>query len=97
MEPKKTRPIEVNNYSFDGLAEIRRSIIPIDFENLIYRFKDPNLAPISFIGFRGPNHIFKSIHDGDMALEDVEKDQTRLKSDLGHINQGPKNKKTKNN
>ena len=30
-----------------------------------------------------------------MALEDVEKDLKRLKSDLGHINEGPKNKKYK--
>ena len=66
---------------------------PIDFNNLIYEFKDPNLAPIIFIGFRGPQDIFKSIHGGNMGLENVEKDKKRLKSDLGHINQEPKNKK----
>ena len=32
-----------------------------------------------------------------MTLEDEEKDQKRLKSDLDHINQGPKNKKYKEN
>ena len=30
-----------------------------------------------------------------MALEDVEKDKKRFKSDLGQINQGPKNRKNK--
>ena len=56
----------------------------------MHRFKDRNLAPISFIGFRGLQNIFKNIHDSDIDLEDVEKDQKRLKSDLVHINQGPK-------
>ena len=97
MKPKEIKPAETNRIRFDiyflnGLAEIRKSVEPIDFNNLIYRFEDPNLDPISFIGFRGPQHIFKSIHDADMALEDVEKDKKKLKSNLGHINQGPKNK-----
>ena len=69
----------------------------MDWLNLIYEFKDPNLAPIIFIGFRGPQDIFKSIHDGNMGLENVEKDKKRLKSDLGHINQEPKNKKKNKN
>ena len=30
----------------------------IDFNNLTYRFKGPNLAPIYFIDFRGPMHIY---------------------------------------
>ena len=38
-------------------------------------------------------HTFKSIYNGDITLEDVEKEQTELKRDLGHINQGdPKDK-----
>ena len=50
-------------------------------------------APVNFIKFKGPNHIFKSIHDCNIALEDVEKEQKELKSDLSHIKQGnPKNR-----
>ena len=30
----------------------------IDFNNFTYYFKDPNLAPIKFIGFRGPINIY---------------------------------------
>ena len=30
----------------------------IDFNNLTYRFKGPKLAPIYFIDFRGPMHIY---------------------------------------
>ena len=38
-------------------------------------------------------HIFKSIYNGDITLEDVEKEQTELKKDLGHIKQeDPKDK-----
>ena len=33
-------------------------------------------------------HTFKSICNGDITLEDVEKEKTELKRDLGRINQG---------
>ena len=33
-------------------------------------------------------HIFKSIHNGDIPLKDVEKEQKELKRDLGRIKQG---------
>ena len=89
-KPKEIKPIENNNYFLNGLAEIQKSFGPIDFHDLTYNFKGPNLAPISFIEFKGPNHTFKSILNGDIALEDVEKEKIKLKSDLNHINQGPK-------
>ena len=38
-------------------------------------------------------NIFKSIHNDNTTLEDIEKDQIELKRDLGHIKQGhPKNR-----
>ena len=30
-------------------------------------------------------NIFKSIHNGDISLEDIEKEQINLKRDLAHI------------
>ena len=43
--------------------------------------------------FKGPLHIYESIHNGSITLEDVEKDQIKLKSELGLIRQGnPKNR-----
>ena len=48
-------------------------------------------------------HIFKSVHNGIVTLEEIEKEQIELKRDLGYIKQGyPKNrskeqKKTINN
>ena len=66
---KEIKPIEFDNYFFlNALAAIRKSFGPIDFHDLIYNFKGSNLAPISFIEFKGPNHIFKSINNGDTAL-----------------------------
>ena len=38
-------------------------------------------------------HIFKSIHNGNATLEDIEKEQIELKRDLGHIKQGYQKKK----
>ena len=38
-------------------------------------------------------HIFKSIYNGDITLEDIEKEQIELKKDLGRIKQRvPKDK-----
>ena len=33
-------------------------------------------------------HIFKAIHNGDIPLEDIEKEQIEVKKDLGRIKQG---------
>ena len=38
-------------------------------------------------------HIFKSIHNGDKVIENIEKEQVELKRDLGRIKQGdPRNR-----
>ena len=48
-------------------------------------------------------HIFKNVHNGDISLEDIEKQQIKFKRNLINIKQGsPKNRskeqqKTKNN
>ena len=70
IKPRETKPNKYSNYFLDQLAEIRNSS-KIDFNNLKYTFKDRNNAPIGFIEFKGPLHIFESIHDGDINLEDV--------------------------
>ena len=74
LKPKETKPIEYYNYFITGLAKIRDSTKTIDFNNLTYNFTGDS-ASTSFIGFKGPLHIFKSIYNGDIALEDVEKDK----------------------
>ena len=93
LKPKETKPKEYDNYFINGLARIRESSEPIDFNNLIYHVKNPNISSISFFKFKGPMHIFKSIHNGNATLVDLEKEQIELKRDLGHIKQGyPKNR-----
>ena len=97
IKPKETKPAEYGDCFLNGLAEIKNSA-KIDFNNLKYTFKDRNNNPIDFIGFKGPLHIFESIYNGSITLENVEEDQIKRKSDLGHIKQGnPKNRSEEQN
>ena len=87
MKPRKTKPNEYGDYFLDRLAEIRESYKPIDFNDVTYNFKDLRIPPVGFIKFKVPLHIFESIHNGDIPLEDVEEEQRELKRDLGRIKQ----------
>ena len=49
---------------------------------------------MGFIKFKGSLHIFKSIFDGDIPFEDIEKEQTELKWDLDRIKQGEQRDKS---
>ena len=74
LKPKERKRVEYDNYFINRLAKIRDSTKTIVFNSLNYNFTGDS-APISFIGFKGPLHIFKSIYNGDIDLEDVEKDK----------------------
>ena len=87
IKPKEIKPNKYGDYFIDGLAKIRESYKPIDFNDLTYNFKDLRIPSVGFIKFKGPLHIFKSIHNGDIPLEDIEKEQIELKNDLGLIKQ----------
>ena len=63
LKPKETKPIEekpheYSSYFLNGLAKIRESDEPIDYNNLIYYFKGDS-TPKNFIEYKGPMHIFK--------------------------------------
>ena len=93
IKPRETKPNKYGDYFLDGLAKIRESYKPINFNDLTYNFKDLRISSIGFIKFKASLHIFKSIHNGDKVLEDVEEEQKELKRDLGRIKQGnPRNK-----
>ena len=93
IKPRKTKPNEQSDYFLNGVAKIRESFEPVNFYDLTYNFKDSKIPSVSFIEFKGPNNIFKNIHNGNIALEDVEKEQIKLNSDLGYKKQeNPKNK-----
>ena len=85
IKPRETKPNIYGDYFIDGLAQIRESYKPINFNHLTYNFKDSKITPVVFIKFKGPRHIFKSIHNGDILLEDIQKEQIELKRDLGRI------------
>ena len=57
------------------MAKNQESYEPVDFYEVTYNFKDSRIPSISFSKFKGPLHTFKSIHNGDIALEEVEKEQ----------------------
>ena len=93
IKPRETKPNEYSDYFLNGLAKIRESYEPVDFNHLTYNVKDLRIPSISFFKSKGPMHIFKGIHTGDTTLEDIEKEKMKLKRDLGRIKQGdPKDK-----
>ena len=94
LKPKETKPNENGDYFLNGLAKTRESIEPIDFNNLVYFYKG-NSAPVEFIDYKGPMHIFKSIHKSDISLEDIEKDQRKFERKLARIRRGNPKYKSK--
>ena len=88
IKPRETKPNKYCDYFLDGLAIIRESYKPTNFNDLTYNFKDSRIDSVDFIKFKGPLYIFKSVHNGDKVLESIEKEQMELKRVLGRIKQG---------
>ena len=88
IKPRETKPNKYGDYFIDGIAKNRESYKPIDLNDLTYNFKDLRIPSVGFIKFKGPLHISNSIHNGDITLEHIEKEQIEVKKDLGHIKQG---------
>ena len=66
----------------DALADLKpKEIKPRKTKPNKYR----NNSPIDFIGFKGPLHLFTSVYNGSITLEDVDENQIKLKLDLGNI------------
>ena len=49
----------LNRLLDEKMNEIQKISKEIDFNNLTYYFKSPNIAQINFVRFRGPLNIFK--------------------------------------
>ena len=77
-KPRETKPGEFSDYFLNKLAIIRRSFEPVNFYDLTYKFKDSSIPSLKCIDIKGPNAAFKDIHDGNIILEDVEKEQKNL-------------------
>ena len=72
----------------ERIAEIFNISKEIDFNNVIYYFKDSNLPPINFIGFRGPLNIYEEIKNRNISIETIEEEQKQFKSKLNEITTG---------
>ena len=96
LKPKEVKPIRYNKYDdffINRMADMQDLSKQIDLNNLTYKFKVEDLAPINFIKLKGPSLIHKDIAEDDIALEDTEKDKKKRKLDLGHTKSGnPKDK-----
>ena len=55
--------------SKERIGEIYNMSKQIDFNNLAYYFKDQNIAPINFIRFKGPMHIYIDIKNSNTSIK----------------------------
>ena len=95
LKPKEIKSDDkFNNYFINELAKIRKSYESIDFNDLTYYLIDSRITLENFIEFKGPMHIFKSIHNGDKTLEDIEKEHEKFREKLGYIKQGNPKKRS---
>ena len=80
LKPKEVKPIRYNKYDdffINRMADMQDLSKQIDLNNLTYKFKVEDLAPINFIKLKGPSLIHKDIAEDDIALEDTEKDKKK--------------------
>ena len=69
----------------------------INYINLVYKFKNWSISPISFIAFGGPLYIYDQLKRGDKTLQQVEEEQEKFKSELNEITKGSKKSKNQKN
>ena len=63
------------------MDEILKMSDKVDFDNLVYNFKDPT-SSINFGKFGSPMYIYGHMKDGDTTLQQVEKQQKKKKKKL---------------
>ena len=59
IKPRETKSNKYSDYFLDGLAKIRVSYKPTDFNDLNYNFNDLRIPLVGFIKFKGPLHFLK--------------------------------------
>ena len=78
---------------YERMSKINDLSRQINFNNLIYHFKDKSISSINFIGFKAPLHLCRDIFNGNTKLAKAEEDQEQFKSDLNEIpRRNPKKK-----
>ena len=73
----------------DEMLEMSKEI---DYSNLVYHFKGPT-HPVNFAISDGPMYTYNQLNNGDISLQQVEKQQKDFKKELNEITLGnPKHK-----
>ena len=60
----------------ERITEICNISKEIDINNLTHYFKDLNIAPINFIGFKGPLSIYEEIKNDNVSIENRRRKKT---------------------
>ena len=91
------RQKEIHNELTEEMkTEIKNLDRTVDRDKLIYRYKG-NTSDVDFSEYYGAIDLINKIKDGDVSLEKNVNDQYELKSKLGKIKKGNRNRKSKNN
>ena len=70
------------------MYEMQKMSGDIEFNKLTYYFKNQNLAPLNFIGFRGLLNIFEEIKNGNISIKKAKEYQKKFKSNLNKTTSG---------
>ena len=79
----------------ERMDEILKMSDKVDFDNLVYNFKDPT-SSINFGKFGGPMYIYGHMKNGDTTLQQVEKQKKYFKKKLNEITSGNLKHKSNN-
>ena len=86
---------KIITFDDERISEIYNISKEIDFDTSTYHFKGSNTAPINFIDFRGPMHIYNEMKNSHISIEKIEEDQKQFKSKLNEKTTGNPNHKSK--
>ena len=75
----------------DEILEMTREM---NYNSLVYHFKDSHISPISFTEFGGPLYTYDQLKKGDKTLKQVEEEQKIFKSELGQTKSWDPGKKS---
>ena len=70
------------------MYEMQKMSGDIEFNKLTYYFKNQNLAPLNFIGFRGLLNIYEKIKNGNISIKKAKEYQKKFKSNLNKTTSG---------
>ena len=70
------------------MYEMQKMSGDIEFNQLTYYFKNQNLAPLNFIGFRGLLNIYEKIKNGNISIKEAKEYQKKFKSNLNKTTSG---------